>query len=146
MVSLHVDDLAVTGGEEIIKWFHQLLEGRYGEVKYQRDDFKHVGHRYVQQKNGAIWTDQIEYVRGIEAPFIPRRHMTSPLDKDEMHELRRVNGEMAYSGQGALNFLGRIALSCQGAHSESTIEDLRSAAKVLSSMQGEKDPGQVRYD
>ena len=49
MVSVHVDDLAIIGEEDIIKWFRQVLESRYGEVKYQRDDFKHVGHHYVQQ-------------------------------------------------------------------------------------------------
>ena len=146
MVSVHVDDLAVTGSEELIQWFWKLLEGKYGEVKFQRETFKHVGHRYAQQANGAIWTDQIEYVQGIDPPFIPRRVMTSPLDSDELHELRRVNGEMAYSGQGALSFLGRIALSCQGAHGESTIEDLRTAGKVLESMQKDSNPGQVRYE
>ena len=145
MLSVHVDDLGITGEEMIILSAKHFLEKHFGEMKQQKGQFKHVGHRYTVSYHSVV-TGQDEYVKGTEPPFPLKKHSSEKLTPAEMTELRRVNGEMAYASQGRLDYLGRIALCCQGAHGESTVEDLTRTRKVLKELQEDPGVGTVRYD
>ena len=47
MLSLHIDDEGITGTDEVIAEFILDMTARFGEVKVQKDKFRHIGHEYT---------------------------------------------------------------------------------------------------
>ena len=69
LLSVHVDDLKITGEEHELKRVLELLTENFDELKIERDNFEHLGLKHTLEPDGSRTISQEHYVN--ELRFIP---------------------------------------------------------------------------
>lgn len=142
MLSLHLDDEGATGTKEVLDTFIDQMTAQFGQLKLQRNKFRHIGHDYEQvwHDDGSctVYDDQIYYTEGISPIEIPKGSKTRKANEAETREWRRLNGEMSYGSGSRPDCIGRISLSQQNVHSETDVSCLEAVNTALENMQNPK--------
>ena len=56
VLTLHIDDEVAAGAEPMLSSLRTAMEARFGECKFQKDNFRHIGHEYSQTWSGEETT------------------------------------------------------------------------------------------
>ena len=100
-LSVHVDDLKMTGEEDQMNQVLKVLTEHFDEHKVEKDNFEHLGLRHVLEPNGSRSVSQEHYVN--ELRFIVIAETGSPQDEP-------VNGDLKSQ---FMSLLGGIAWTVQ---------------------------------
>lgn len=138
MVTVHVDDVGATGSHLVLEQLVADLRERYGDIKLQRDAFRHIGHDFERVPDGT-WKSGLDYSAvTTQGGEYENKGGDKRLPEDwEIYELRCVNGELAYLGNSDFGVQGGVA-TCQQSLSDPRVEDLRRANKIVKRV---KEPG-----
>ena len=83
-ISVHVDDLKLTGHPTEVKTAQDKLEEQLDEMKCEANDFEHLGLRHSKHADGSVSVDQIHYAK--ELKLIPesdlRLHPQDPVSPE----------------------------------------------------------------
>lgn len=130
MVTVHVDDIGMTGVLPWLEWLCTMLQGRYGKATVQKDSFLHIGHLYRQDSDFSVTTDLRHFIKDIEEPKV-HSNLSLALTDDGMSDLRSVCGSMGYVSAERPDRAGSIAMSQRTMNAEATYRDLKDAVNVL---------------
>ena len=147
LLTLHIDDEGATGFPEVLETLASEMSKQYGEVKLQKDMFRHIGHELRQTwgLDGSVTlTDSQEFYTETIAPVdIPVGVAKATLlNEPQKSDLRRLNGEMSYGNDCRPDAMGRIALSLQSMDENAAVEHLHQANAALEILQ---DPVAVKH-
>ena len=96
----HVDDLLVTGDEEVKKHLYDLgKELGFGSLEHGLDGFQYCGKLIKQQADGRIEVSMKEYHANLKQVVIPlerRRNPGAALTPSEHRQLRALTGSMQW--------------------------------------------------
>jgi hypothetical protein len=144
-LTLHIDDEGAGGTEAVLAELIKGMTARFGELKVQRDQFRHIGHEHEQTWHAdgstTIREDQEFYSETIKPIPIPPGLRTTLLDESQVGSLRVLNGEMSYAKDTRPDAMGRIAFSQQNVDKDACVQhlvDANDALKVLQHVDAEK--------
>jgi hypothetical protein len=69
LLSIHVDDLKITGEKDEIKTVLALLTSSFDELKIETNNFEHLGLKHTLEQDGSRTLSQEHYIS--ELKFIP---------------------------------------------------------------------------
>ena len=87
-ITVHVDDLLVSGSRSWRDWIHRELEAKFGPVKRNGLPFTHTGVEHVRLGNACIHLHQQPYLEGIKKIELDKqrsKERTSPCQPHEEH-------------------------------------------------------------
>lgn len=132
-ITVHIDDLEVTGEGKVLKKLRAYLEGIYGPMKEQTGTSKHCGTEYNQTKDlRQVSHNQENFVREIPfAPVPPKgRPKGSPCNTPEHRTYRSGTGACIWSLRTRLDAAAEVPI-LQSAAAAPTLEDLFQLNKVV---------------
>ena len=134
MVTIHVDDLLVTGTGEMMSWLHKQLEKRFGATKRCTMPFIHLGVKHSITSTGSLFLSQDEYLVKIPKVVIePDRIACSDdtlLNTSEHHSFRSLLCSMLWVTVTRIDMALEVVL-LQSSMVTPTMGDLRAANALL---------------
>ena len=122
------------GGDSYFKMVIQRLREKYSFGSYEEGEFTFTGIHFRQWDDGSIEYDQQEYLERIQPAHIPRQRRSepeAPLNADEVHELRRLNGSIQYAAVHTRPDLAAKVGMLQSAVPRARVSHLMEASKLL---------------
>ncbi|CAE7733941.1 GIP [Symbiodinium pilosum] len=107
---------------------------KYSFGSYEEGEFTFTGIHFRQWDDGSIEYDQQEYLERIQPAHIPRQRRSepeAPLNADEVHELRRLNGSIQYAAVHTRPDLAAKVGMLQSAVPRARVSHLMEANKLL---------------
>ena len=101
VITVHVDDLKMTGEKETLLWIVDCLERVFGKLILQWHHFTNCGIRHIQDpQTFAITLDQIEYANALK-PIVhgsmKGATLTAIVSVDLFEQFRSLRGAVAYT-------------------------------------------------
>ena len=138
IVTIHVDDLLVTGTADMMVWLHSKLEQRFGAVKRNVMPFVHLGVRHSILQSGSLFLDQQEYLMKIPKVHLTdsRRNMpdSTLLSASEHHSHRSLLCSMLWVTVTRIDMVLEVVL-LQSSMVTPTLGDLKAANALLAKSQ-----------
>ena len=100
LLSIHVDDLKITGESSEIDAVLKLLTESFDELKLATDNFEHLGLKHSLEKDGSRIVSQEHYIA--ELRFIPEdgcKGSTEPVSPDLKSKFMSLLGGVAWTVQ-----------------------------------------------
>ena len=134
MMTVHVDDLKITGENWWVKEILQMLEKVFGELKINWNNFTNCGIAHIQDvKSKDITLDQINYAKtlqSIEHPQLTGGRMSEESAAD-LHQLyQSLLGAVAYLNHTRVD-IAVFVCALQRHSSKSTVEHVVKLNKLL---------------
>eukprot|EP00439_Symbiodinium_sp_Y106_P003663 s9931_g1.t1 len=133
VLGIHVDD-GIGGGDEYFSEVLEQLRGIYSFGSYDEGEFTFTGVRFRQWDDGSVEMDQTQYLEKIKPIHVPKSRRAEPhaaLSRDEVHELRRLNGSLQYAAVHTRPDVAARVGMLQSAVSHGEVRHLLEANKVL---------------
>jgi len=113
MLSIHMDDLAMTGSDRCLRNMVARLKecfGKHAEVKVQRINFRHLGFKYEWLADGSYTMDLKQYIR--DAVFAEvLGDLDAVMPPRGISNLRGGNGTLSYACGGRPEAMGAVSES-----------------------------------
>jgi len=134
IVTIHVDDLLVTGTSAMMSWLHKKLESRFGKTKRETMPFVHLGVKHQLLPSGSLFLDQEEYVRKIPRVAIDMSRSklpdSTPLNPTEHHAFRSLLCSMLWVTVTRIDMCFEV-IYLQSSMVTPTMGDLKAANALL---------------
>ena len=133
LVSVHVDDLKLTGLREQIRGCIKILESEFDALKLEYDNFEHLGLKHSLHDDGSRGVSQQHYVQELrpipEAELI-LRSLSESVSEDMKHLFMSLLGGVAWVVQTRPDVAVFVA-ALQRHLKEPRIQDLLNLNRVL---------------
>ena len=99
LLSIHVDDLKITGEKDEIKTVLALLTSSFDELKIETNNFEHLGLKHTLEQDGSRTLSQEHYIS--ELKFIPEADCRNdnPLSLELKSQFMSLLGGVAWTVQ-----------------------------------------------
>jgi hypothetical protein len=149
-LTLHIDDEGAGGEPPVLDELIAGMTERFGELKIQKNDFRHIGHDHSQTwaPNGTctIVEGQEFYTKTLNPITVPPGPRTAPLTPSQYGDLRILNGEMGYAKDSRPDAMGRIAFSQQNVDKDACVQHLVEANEALKVLQDPNVTKTISYE
>ena len=132
-MTVHVDDLQLTGGLRMRTWIHGILEKRFGQLKRQHMPYVHAGIQLERVNQKCIRLHQDAFTDKLTTYAIPKERLndpTSPCTASETTVFRSLTCSALWSCQTRLDELCNVT-ALQTKLKKPLIEDLMSINTVI---------------
>ena len=133
LVSVHVDDLKLTGLREQIRGCIKILESEFDALKLEYDNFEHLGLKHSLHDDGSRSVSQQHYVqelRPIPEAELKLRSLSESVSEDMKHLVMSLLGGVAWVVQTRPDVAVFVA-ALQRRLKEPRIQDLLNLNRVL---------------
>ena len=134
-----MDDFLLAGNPEFEQKLNKKLRGRFTISKAESGQFKYTGLNMKQTKTD-ITVDQIKYIKPID---IKRVGGKEDLTKAEFKQYRALTGQLSWAAENTRPDIVFDVRELATKNKEATLDDLRTAHKVLKKAQ--KEEVKIRY-
>ena len=133
VLTAHVDDLQITGGQKMRDWLHGRLESRFGELKRQRLPYTHAGIQQERIGTDCLRLHQDHFCSKLATTTIGKHrldNLESPLDASETTTFRSLTCSALWAAQTNPQEVCQIT-SLQTALKKPMVKDLVSINQVI---------------
>ena len=133
IMTVHVDDLQITGSKVARNWIHKQLEGRFGKLKRQVMPYTHAGIQLERLSKNMIFLHQELFCSKLKPAILPKGFIDNPeqdLNAAETTIFRSLVCGALWACQTRLDEVCQVT-SLQSAMKTPKVKDLMAANTMI---------------